>query len=186
VPSVTHASFFNFDFDFNDLVSVGSGYTTQIFLQALGHQIEAGEVGAVSHQMHFFTSKNGNFYPGVSYYKSIPEESMLPYAAGGERMACHTFEYALQSYRQNPTTFNKALMFFSNMDFFAYTLLANYVYPDNDMYDPNIIRKETGMPKGMILSFATAKMILNTYRIFDEDFPLVPVIEVIKKGPFLY
>ena len=24
----------------------------------------------------------------------------------------------------------------------------NYVYPDNDMYDPNLIREETGLSKG--------------------------------------
>ena len=184
MPSVTHASFFNFDFDFNDLVSIGSAYTTHLFLHEMGHQIVADDVGAEDHRMHFFTSKNGRFYPGVSFYKSIPEESRLPYAAGGERMACNTFEFALQSYRRNPTTFNKALMFFSNVDFFAYTLLANYVYPENDMYDPNIIREETGISKGTLLSFVTAKMLLNTYRIFDEDFPLIPSIEVDKKRVF--
>lgn len=184
MPNVTHASFFNFSFDINDLASIGSAYTMHIFLHEMGHQIVADDVGAISHRMNFFTSKNGTFYPGVSLYQSIPEESKLPYAAGGERMAGYTFEYALQSYRNNPTTFNKALMFFSNVDFFAYTLMANYVYPDNDMYDPTIIREETGMSKGMLLSFATAKMLLNAYRIFDEDFPFVPVIKVDKDSAF--
>jgi hypothetical protein len=151
----------------------------------MGHQIVADDVGAKSHRMSFFTSQNGKFYPGVSLYKSIPEESKLPYAAGGERMAGYTFEYALQSYRQNPTTFNKALMFFSNVDFLAYTVMANYVYPDNDMYDPNIIREETGVGKEILLSFAAAKMLINTYRIFDEDVPFSPVIEVDKHSVFL-
>jgi hypothetical protein len=108
----------------------------------------------------------------------------LPYAAGGDRMAGYTFEYALQSYRQNPTTFNKALMVFSNVDFLTYTLMANYIYPDNDMYDPNIIREETGIGKEILLSFAAAKMLLNAYRIFDEDVPFVPVIEVDKHSVF--
>ena len=184
MPNVTHASFFGINFDFNDLASIGSAYTTHIFFHELGHQIVADDVGADSHRMNFFTSKNGTFYPGVSLYKSIPEESKLPYAVGGERMAGNTFEYALQSYRQNPTTFNKALMFFSNVDFFAYTVLANYIDPDNDMYDPNIVREETGINKGMLLSFAAAKMLLNTYRIFDEDFPFIPVIEVDKDSAF--
>jgi hypothetical protein len=184
MPNVTHASDFSFNFDFSDLASIGSAYTMHIFLHEMGHQIVADDVGAEAHRMSFFTSQNGKFYPGVSLYKSIPEESKLPYAAGGERMAGYTFEYALQSYRQNPTTFNKALMFFSNVDFLAYTLLANYVYPDNDMYDPNIIREETGIGKEILLSFAAAKMLLNTYRIFDEDVPFVPVIEVDKHSVF--
>ena len=184
MPNVTHASDFSFNFDFSDLASIGSAYTMHIFLHEMGHQIVADDVGAESHRMNFFTSQNGKFYPGVSLYKSIPEESKLPYAAGGDRMAGYTFEYALQSYRQNPTTFNKALMFFSNVDFFTYTLMANYIYPDNDMYDPNIIREETGISKEMLLSFAAAKMLLNTYRIFDEDFPFVPLIEVNKDSAF--
>ena len=183
-PKASPALDFNFDFDFSDLVSIGSAYTTHLFLHEMGHQIVADEVGADSHRINFFTSQNGKFYPGVSLYKSIPKESILPYAAAGERMAGYTFEYALQSYRKNPTTFNKALMFFSNVDFFAYTLLANYVYPDNDLYDPNIIRKETGISKELLLSFVTAKTLLNTYRIFDEDFPFVPVIEVDKHSVF--
>ena len=184
MPNVTHASFFNLNFDFSDLASIGSAYTTHIFLHEMGHQIVADDVGAESHRMNFFTSQNGKFYPGVSLYKSIPAESKLPYAAGGERMAGYTFEYALQSYHQNPTTFNKALMFFRNVDFLTYTLMANYIYPDNDMYDPNIIREETGIGKEILLSFAAAKMLLNTYRIFDEDVPFVPVIEVDKHSVF--
>jgi hypothetical protein len=185
MPNVTHASFFDFDFGLNDLASIGSAYSMHLFLHEMGHQIVADDVGAKSHRMSFFTSQNGKFYPGVSLYKSIPEESKLPYAAGGERMAGYTFEYALQSYRQNPTTFNKALMFFSNVDFLAYTVMANYVYPDNNRYDPNIIREETGIGKEILLSFAAAKMLINTYRIFDEDVPFSPVIEVDKHSVFL-
>ena len=181
---MAHAFLFDFKLNFNDLASIGAAYSMHIFLHEMGHQIVADDVGADDHRMNFFTSKNGKFYPGVSFYKSIPEESILPYAVGGERMAGNTFEYALQSYRRNPTMFNKALMFFSNMDFFAYTIMANYVDPDNDLYDPNIIREETGMSKEMLLGFATAKMLLNTYRIFDEDFPLIPVIQVDKDSAF--
>jgi len=169
-------------FNFSDLLSIGSAYSTHLFLHELGHQVMADEVGAEGHRMNFFTTKKGTFYPGVSLYKNIPEESKLPYAAAGDRMAGYTFEYALDSYRQKPTTFNKALMFFSCVDFLAYTLLANYAYPDDDMYDPNLIRAETGMSKGVLLSMVAAKTFLNAYRIINEDATFIPLIGVDKKS----
>ena len=168
--------------DPEDPAAIGLAYMAHLFFHELGHQVVADEVGADSHRISFFTNKNGKFYPGVSTYKSIPKESKLPYAAGGERMASFIFEYALQSYRQEPTTFNKALMFFSGADFLAYTLLANYVHPDNDMYDPNIIRAETGFSKEMLLSVVAAKTLLNAYRVINEDANFTPIVWVDKNS----
>ena len=135
--------------------------------------------------MSFFTQKAGKFYPWLSTYKSIPQESKLSYAVGGERMAGITFEYALQSYHRKPTTYNKALMFFSCADFLAYTLLANYGNPENDMYDPNLIREETGLSKEILLSMVTAKSLLNTYRIMNKDVKFIPLIWVDKESAAL-
>jgi hypothetical protein len=104
----------------------------------------------------------------------------LPYAVGGERMAGYTFEYALESYRREPTTYNKALMFFGCADFLAYTLLANYVHPDNDMYDPNLIRAETGLSKEALVSLVAIKTLMNTYRVFNENASFTPMIRVDK------
>jgi len=145
-------------------------------MHEMGHQVVAEEVGADSPQMSFFTWKGGNFYPGLSTYKDIPDESKLPYAVGGERMTGFTFEYALQSYRRKPTTYNKALMFFGCADFLAYTLLANYVKPDNNTYDPNLIRQETGLSKEMLLSLVVAKSFLNAYRVMNQDARVIPMI----------
>jgi len=75
---------------------------------------------------------------------------VLPYAAGGHQMEGYTFEYALQSYRNRPITFNKALLFFSNTNFLFYTLYANYVDSETYSYDPNLIRKESGCSKDML------------------------------------
>ncbi len=165
-------------FGLNDLYSISAAYTTHLFFHEIGHQVVAQEVGAESPKMNFFTNKNGSFYPGLSTYQNIPEKSKLPYGAGGERMAGFAFDYALKSYRQQPTTYNKALMFFSNFDFLAYTLLANYVHPDDDMYDPNIIRKETGCSKGVMLSMVMGKALLNTYRVMNPDANFSPEIWV--------
>ena len=169
-------------FDFGKALSIGAAYTTHIFLHEVGHQVVADEVGANSHSMSFFTQKDGRFYPGLSSYENMPNKSILPYAAGGERMAGYTFEYALDSYKEESTTFNKALLFFSCTDFVVYTLLANYVSPDNDAYDPNLIREELDCSKEMLLSLALAKSVLNTYRIFNEDAAFVPMIFLDKKS----
>ena len=181
VPNVKSNFFDNFNF-ISDTFAIGVAYTTHLFFHELGHQIVADEVDAESHRMNFFTSRSGKFYPGLSFYSSIPEESKLPYAVGGERMAGYTFEYALKSYRHNPTTFNKSLLLFSGVDFFVYTLLANYVYPDDDMYDPNLIREETGLSKGALLSIVAFKTLLNAYRIMDEDANFTPFVWTDKKS----
>ena len=172
-------------FQLKDIVSIGAAYSTHLFLHETGHQVVAGRVGAKQSEMHFFTNKNGNFYPGVSTYKDIPEKSKLPYAVGGDRTAGYTFEYALQSYREKPTTYNKALMFFSCMDFFTYTLLSNYIKTEADMYDPNLIREETGCSKEVLLSVVTVKTLINTYRIMNPDFKVAPVIWVDKSSAAL-
>lgn len=167
-------------FNFKDVISIGAAYTTHLFLHETGHQVVAQEVGAESPRMNFFTKQGGSFYPGLSTYENIPEESKLPYAVGGERMAGFTFEYALQSYRGKPTTYNKALMFFSCVDFFVYTLLGNYVNTDANMYDPNLIREEIGLSKGALLSVVAAKSLLNTYRVMNPDANFAPLIWVDK------
>jgi len=169
-------------FNLEDVAAIGAAYMTHLSLHELGHQVVAEDVSADSPRMHFFTRKNGRFYPGLSTYKNIPKESKLPYAAGGDRMAGYTFEFALQSYHTKPTTYNKALLFFTCTDFVVYTLLANYVHPENDMYDPNLIRQETGLSKGAILSLVTAKSLANTYRVMNQDARFFPMIWVDKKS----
>lgn len=183
--SFMHGARSVFAFDFGDAAAVGAAYTTHLFLHEVGHQVVADYVGADASHMSFFTKKDGRFYPGISTYKSIPEESKLPYAFGGERMAGYTFEYALQSYRHKSTTFNKALMFFSCADFVVYTFLANYISADNNTYDPNLIRQETGWSKELMLSLVMAKSVMNTYRIFNEDTNYAPIIWVDKKSAAL-
>ena len=59
-------------------------------------------------------------------------------------------------------------------------MLANYVHPDNDMYDPNLIREETGLSKELLLSLVMAKSLMNTYRVFNENASFTPIIRVDK------
>ena len=87
-------------FEFNDAVAIGAAYMTHLGLHEVGHQVVAEDVGADTPRMKFFTRHDGRLYPGLSTHRGIPEESKLPYAVGGERMAGYTFEYALHSYQQ--------------------------------------------------------------------------------------
>jgi hypothetical protein len=163
-------------FDFSDMVEIGSAYMTHLYVHELGHQVMADSAGAEGHEMRFLSQKNGQFYLGLSTYETIPDQSKLPYAVAGEKFAGITFEYALNDYREHPTTYNKALLFFSSVDFVLYTLLGNYVNPDDTMYDPNLIREQTGMGKEMLLGVVLTKSLLNGYRVINEDARLIPWI----------
>ena len=165
-----------------DTAAIAAAFVTHLTLHEMGHQVVAEEAEADSPRMQFFVRKNGKFYPGLSTYENIPKESKLSYALAGERMAGHTFEYALDSYHLEPTTYNKALMFFSCTDFLWYTLLANYVHDDNDTYDPNIVRKETGLSKEMLLSLVMVKSLMNAYRVYNKDARFIPSVVVYKSS----
>ena len=91
-------------------------------------------------------------------------------------MAGLTFEYGLASYRERPTTFNKALIFFTTVDFIGYTLLSNYVHSGDNMYDPNLIRAETGMSKELLLGMVATKALVNSYRFFSGSDRITPEI----------
>ncbi|MGA1823196.1 MAG: hypothetical protein ACMUIP_00940 [bacterium] len=163
-------------FDFRDIADIGAAYTTHLFLHEMGHHIVANRVGAENHKIALFVQEKGKFYPGLAFADTIPEGAVLPYAVGGELLAAQTFEYGLHSYRHEPTTFNKALMFFSTADFLVYTLIGNYINDDNEFYDTNMIREETGCDKEALLSIVIAKTMLNTYRIMSGNDRFIPVI----------
>lgn len=164
-------------FSFYDLVEISSAYLTHLSIHELGHQLVADEVGVTNHKITFFTEKKGDFYLGLSTYDSIPRESRLPYAMGGERLNAASFEYNLAAYQYDQSTFTKAMLFFDTVSFLSYTLLANYVNDDNRGYDPTLIRTEIGMSKEMLLSFVLTKTALNTWRIFNPETRWAPLLE---------
>lgn len=162
--------------EFSDLVDIGMAYMTHLYLHELGHQVVADEVEADNHEIQFLKQDKGQYYLGLSTYDKIPEKSKLAYAVGGDRMAGLTFEYGLASYRERPTTFNKALIFFTTVDFVGYTLLSNYVHSGDNMYDPNLIRSETGMSKELLLGMVVTKALVNSYRFVSGSDRLTPEI----------
>jgi hypothetical protein len=162
--------------EWSDMVDIGMAYMTHLYLHELGHQVIADEVDAENHQIQFLKQEKGQYYLGLSTYDKIPEKSKLPYAVGGDRMAGLTFEYGLASYREKPTTYNKALIFFTTVDFVGYTLLSNYVHSEDNMYDPNLIREETGIDKELLLGMVMTKAMINAYRFVSGDDRLTPEI----------
>jgi hypothetical protein len=162
--------------EFGDMVEISMAYMTHLYLHELGHQVVADEVGADNHQIQFLKQDNGQYYLGLSTYDEIPEKSKLAYAVGGDRMAGLTFEYGLASYREHPTTYNKALIFFTTVDFVGYTLLSNYVHSGDNMYDPNLIRNETGINKELLLGMVVTKALVNSYRFISGSDRLTPEI----------
>ncbi|MDJ0784992.1 MAG: hypothetical protein QNJ22_23700 [Desulfosarcinaceae bacterium] len=162
--------------EWRDLVDIGMAYMTHLYFHELGHQVIADEVGADNHQIQFLKQEKGQYYLGLSTYDRIPDKSKLAYAVGGDRMTGLTFEYALSSYREKPTTFNKSLLFFTTVDFVGYTLLSNYVHSTDNMYDPNLIREETGMSKELLLGMVATKALVNTYRLVSGSDRLTPEI----------
>jgi len=53
------------------------------------------------------------------------------------------------------------------------------------MYDPNLIREETGLSKEVLLSLVMAKSLLNTYRVINKNAKFVPMIWVDKDSAAL-
>jgi hypothetical protein len=182
VVSSVFVPFFSstYAFDSADIAFIGAAFLTNLGLHEIGHDVVAGETGAESNKIHFFTTRKGSFFLGLSTYKTIPKKSKLPYFIGGERMVDLTFEYSLKSYHKEPTTFNKALLFFSYSDFLWYTLYSYYISPGNNYHDPNLIRRELGCSKEQLFSFVITKALLNTYRILNKDASFAPLITVDK------
>ena len=67
-----------------------------------------------------------------------------------------------------------------------YTLVANYIHPEGNMYDPNFIREEIAYSKEVLLSLVLAKSLLNTYRVMNQDAKFVPMIWLDKKSAALF
>lgn len=146
-----------------DPIEIGLAFVTNLAIHESGHVLVAEGVGADKATFKFFGEENGAFFLGLSTATGVPDESLLPYRLGGEIASSYTFEFALQSYRRQPTTYNQALMFFSGTDFFWYTVFAFYLAPYEDQrYDPVGIRASTGFSRAGILAAATTQLATNT------------------------
>lgn len=162
-----------------DFFQAGGAYLTHIVAHEAGHNAMANMAGGQNVQMNFFQQKNGSFFAGVSSVEEIDRESVLPFRAAGLVASNYTFDVALSGYRAQPSTYNKALLFFSGTDFLWYSVWSFYIKGSNDPgYDPVGISQETGLSAETIVSVALFQTALNAFRIYSGDDSYVPYIAV--------
>jgi hypothetical protein len=163
-----------------DIIMSGAAFLTNLAVHEFGHFIVADHVGVSSNRMEFFNKEGDQFFLGTSYVEGIEEESVLSYTMGGEFFADLTFEHALQSYRNRPNGYNKALLFYSGTDFLLYSFYAFYLTDGHESFDPNNVSNETGLSEDALFSIILAKTALNAYRIFSGNDYVIPYFTVDK------
>lgn len=163
----------------SDFFQAGSAYLTHVVAHETGHNAMAHMAGGRDVQMDFFQKKDGSFFAGVSSVGEIERKSVLPFRAAGVVASNYTFDLALSSYRTQPSTYNKALLFFSGTDFLWYSVWSFYIKGSNDPgYDPVGISQETGLSTETIVSVALFQTALNAFRVYSGHDRYVPYIAV--------
>jgi len=169
-----------------DPLAIGLAFLSNLAIHESGHYLVAEGVGARDASLKFFIQEDGAFFFGLSTVRNLPEESSITYKLGGEIAASYTFEFALQGYRQRPTTYNAALLFFSGTDLFWYTAFAFYLAPEEDArYDPVGIREVTGFSRGTLLGAASAQLVANAYRVWSGTDRVVPSFSYDRRSALL-
>lgn len=156
----------------------GAALMTGLFVHELGHTVVADTYGAESAGMSFLASRDGEFHLGLSTVSGLDTDSTLPYYAGGAVASDITFEYALASYRREPTTFNKSLMLYSGLELLRYTLYSFYLSEGSSTHDTTAVVERTGLSEGALLSVALAKTAINAYRVWSGHDAVVPYFNV--------
>lgn len=165
--------------EISDFLQAGSAYLTHVVAHETGHNVMAHMAGGRNVKMDFFQQQNGSFFAGVSSVGEIKRESVLPFRAAGLVASNHTFDLALSGYRTRPSTYNKALLFFSGTDFLWYSVWSFYIKGSDDPeYDPVGISQEAGLSAEMIVSVALFQTVLNAFRIYSGHDSYAPYIAV--------
>ncbi len=165
----------------SDVAQVGLAFMTNLMIHEVGHAMVADHAGAKNSKLGFFSMEGDQFFLGTSSVTDIDNRSVLPYTMGGEFVVDQTFEHSLKAYRENPTMYNKSLMFFSGTDFLWYCFYAFYVAEEqHSHFDPVTISEETGLSKDALFSVILAKTALNAYRIHSGEDKVIPYFTVDK------
>ncbi len=164
----------------SEVTQVGMAFMTNLMIHEVGHAAVADHAGAQENRLDFFSKQGDQFFLGTSTVTNIDDRSRLSYTMGGEFFADLTFEHALKGYRENPTMYNKSLMFFSGTDFLWYCIYAFYIAEEHSSFDPITISKETGLSHDALFSVILAKTAMNAYRIHSGEDRVVPYFTVDK------
>jgi hypothetical protein len=156
-------------------LDIGLAFLTNLAVHESGHVMIAEGVGADKATLKFFGEDDGVYFLGLSTASGIPDDAVLSYRMGGEIASSYTFEFALRSFRRQPTVYNSALVFFSGTDFFWYSVFAFYLSPrEDDRYDPVGVHESTGFSRGTIVAAASTQLVANAWRVFSGTDVVVP------------
>ncbi len=165
--------------EFSDLIQTGAAFLSHVAAHETGHNAMGHMAGAQDVKTSFFQTQGGSFFVGVSSAGALEQESVLPFRAAGVVASNHTFNFALSSYRAQPTTYNKALLFFSGTDFLWYSVWSFYIKGSDDpTYDPVGISQETGLSSEAVLSIALLQTAVNAFRAVTGDDTYIPYVSV--------
>ena len=157
-----------------DIIQVGSAFATNLTVHEYGHAIVGSSVGAEGISVSFLSKRKNNLFLGYTSTSKIDDKAYPSFSLGGEIGVNMSLEYALHRFRKEPTTYNKALLFFSGTDFLWYTVYTFYFNEDNPDSDPNILHRETGISKDTLLVAAVTQSLLNGYRVFSGSDTVIP------------
>lgn len=158
-----------------DISLIGLAFLTNLSIHETGHYLIANQAGAEGNNLNFFTRDKNSFFLGLSTVTKIDNKAKPGYHLAGEVASNCTFELALSKYRENNTTYNRALMFFSMTDFLWYTTYAYYVAPyKNGKFDPIGISDSTGIDRSRIFMAALVHTSLNALRVYTGDDRVIP------------
>ena len=161
--------------DLKDIPLIGLAFLTNLGIHETGHYVIANQAGADGNTLKFFTKDKNSFFLGLSTVTKIDSKAKPGYHLAGEVASNYTFELALRKYRENNTTYNRALMFFSMTDFLWYTTYAFYVAPyQNGKFDPIGISNTTGIDREKIFLVALAHTSLNALRVYSGEDRVIP------------
>ncbi|HZX47825.1 MAG TPA: hypothetical protein VFF47_01245 [Nitrospirota bacterium] len=161
--------------ELKDIPLIGLAFLTNLGIHETGHYVIANQAGAEGNTLNFFTKDKNSFFLGLSTVTKIDSKSKPGYHLAGEVASNYTFELALRKYRENNTTYNRALMFFSMTDFLWYTTYAFYVAPyQNGKFDPIGISNTTGIDREKIFLVALAHTSLNALRVYSGEDRVIP------------
>lgn len=161
--------------DLKDIPLIGLAFLTNLGIHETGHYVIANQAGAEGNTLNFFTKENNSFFLGLSTVTEIENKAKPGYHMAGEVASSYTFEFALRKYRENNTTYNQALMFFSMTDFLWYSTYAFYIAPyKNARFDPIGISETTGIDRDKIFMVALTHTSLNAVRVLTGEDRLVP------------
>ena len=161
-PIISHAGWIN------KTAQITLAYGTNLLVHESGHYLYA-KYYDMDPSWQFISKHDGEIFIGYTTVNDIPDARQLGFGAAGEIASSTLFELALNSYRKEPTTYNKSLIYITNYYFLIYTIYAFSFHDDNIGNDPVRIRKALNINELEFLSLIVLKVLFNQKRISSKS-----------------